>query len=518
MKKPFYITTAIAYASKIPHVGNVYEAILTDSIARFKRLDGFDVFFQTGTDEHGLKIQTTAREEGVTPQELVDKITAEIKRIYQAVDVSYDQFIRTTDKRHQEMVQKIFKKLYDQGDIFLGKYEGWYSVSDEAYIFDKEHIESGVGPSGDKLIWMEEETYFLNLNKYQDRLLKHIKENPHFIRPETRKNEMLNNFLKEPLQNLSVTRTSMDWGIQTFNKDHTIYVWIDALSNYITGFDLDNHFNSPMMAKYWPADLHVIGKDILRFHTIYWPIILMALNIELPKTVFAHPWILIDKSKMSKSVGNTLYVDDILKYFDKDTLRYYVLHEIPYQTDGNMTYELLIERNNADLANTLGNLVNRTIGMANKYRSGVIKKAFTQKEYEVNLRNESTALLSKVRGKMDDYRVSDALEEVMKLLRNANKFIDLTEPWNLFKNEQAQDELDGVLYELIETIRISATLLQAFIPTTAQKIFNQINCHINTFDSTTTFGHYPNNNTLNKPEVLFERYDLNKKIEEILEG
>lgn len=515
MKKPFYITTAIAYASKTPHIGNDYEIILADSIARFKRLQGYDVFFQTGTDEHGLKIATDAKLENRTPQEHVDIITAEIKDIYKALNISYDQFVRTTDKRHIETVQNIFNRLLEQKDVFLGKYSGWYSVSEEAYIFDKDLIEKGVGPSGDKLIWTEEETYFFDLNKYQDRLVEYINNN-NFILPVTRKNEMINNFLKEPLQDLSLTRTSLDWGIPVLDGKHVVYVWIDALSNYITGFDLDENLKSPKMEKYWPADIHIIGKDILRFHTIYWPILLMALDIELPKTVFGHPWLLIDREKMSKSVGNTLYTKDILKHFSVDALRYYVLHEIPYQSDGNLTYELLIERNNTDLANTLGNLVNRTIGMANSYREGVIKKEYTKNNYEVNLRDEAGSLLDRVAQKMDECRVGDALEEVMKTLRQANKFIDVTEPWNLNKDESKTAELNGVLYELIETIRIAATVLQAFIPETSAKIFNQINTNLNTFDSIKEFGAYPDNNKLNKPEVLFERFDLNKKLEEIL--
>ncbi len=516
MKKPFYITTAIAYASKTPHIGNDYEIILADSIARFKRLEGYDVFFQTGTDEHGMKIEEIAISENRTPKEHVDIITSEIKDIYKSLNISYDQFVRTTDERHVKSVQDIFNKLLEQGDVFLGKYSGWYSVSEEAYIFDKELIEKGVGPSGDKLIWTEEETYFFDLKKYQDRLVEYI-NNSKFILPEARKNEMINNFLKEPLQDLSLTRTSLDWGIPVMDGKHVVYVWIDALSNYITGFDLDENLKSDKFNKYWPADLHIIGKDILRFHTIYWPILLMALDIELPKTVFGHPWLLIDREKMSKSVGNVLYTKDILKHFSVDSLRYYVLHEIPYQSDGNLTYELLIERNNTDLANTLGNLVNRTIGMVNRYRDGIIKKEFTKNDYEVNLRLDGGTLLDRVTDKMNEYRVGDALEEIMKTLRNANKFIDLTEPWNLNKEESKSDELNGVLYELIETIRIAATVLQPFIPDTASKIFSQINTDLNTFESIKTFGGYPDNNKLNKPEVLFERFDIVKKLEEILQ-
>ena len=518
MKKPFYISTAIAYASAIPHVGNVYEAILADAIARFKRLDGYDVYFQTGTDEHGQKIESKAQLKGIDPQTYTDQISNEIKRIYQSVDVSYDYFIRTTDENHKKTVQHIFKKLYDQGDIYLGKYAGWYSVSEESFILEKDIVD-GKGPNGDTLVWTEEETYFLDLKKYQQRLVDYINEHPGFIQPESRKNEMINNFLSEPLHDLAVSRTSFEWGIKTFNEKHVIYVWLDALTNYISGLDLDGSLEfSEKFKTYWPADIHLIGKDILRFHTIYWPIMLMALGLDLPKTIFGHPWVLIDKSKMSKSVGNTLYTDDILKFFKKDTLRYYVLHEIPYQTDGNLTYELLIERNNTDLANTLGNLVNRTIGMANKYRGGLIKKANTKETYEINLVESCEQLLSSVRQKMNEYRVSDALEEVMKVTRLANKFIDVTEPWKLFKDETKQAELDGVLYELIETIRVVAVILQAFIPETAKEILNQINSNDVSFESITSFGGFKDQTLLNQAKVLFERYDLEQKLEEILRG
>lgn len=517
MKKKYYITTAIPYVSGIPHVGNVYEIILADSIARFKRLEGYDVLFQTGTDEHGLKIQTAAKLKNIPAKEYVDNITNIIKQMYKELDISYDRFVRTTDDYHIKSVQKIYEKLYEQEDIFLGKYAGWYSVSEEAYIFDKEAIASGVGPAGDKLIWMEEETYFLDLKKYQKRLIKHIEENKDFILPESRKNEMINNFLKEELPDLSVTRTSLEWGIPVLGGKHKAYVWIEALSNYITGFLLDENLASKELDKYWPADVHIIGKDVLRFHTIYWPVILMGLNLELPKTVFGHPWLLIDREKMSKSVGNVLYTSDILKHFKKDTLRYYVLHEIPYQADGNLTYELLIERNNADLANTLGNLVNRTLGMINKYQEGIVKKAFTKKEYGLSLKDEASNLLKKVTLKMDEFKVSDALEEVMKTLRSANKFIDLTEPWNLNKSSETKEELAGVLYEIIETIRICAVVLQAFIPETAKEILKQINTNLNTFDSIKEFGNYADNNKINEAKVLFLRFDVKEKMAEILE-
>ncbi|HHT39160.1 MAG: methionine--tRNA ligase [Acholeplasmataceae bacterium] len=517
MKEKFYLTTAITYTTGIPHIGNVYEAVLADAIARFKRLDGYDVLFQTGTDEHGQKIADRAMSLNKSPQEHVDYISDEIKRIYHSLDISYDRFVRTTDENHQKLVQLIFKKLYQQGDIYLGKYSGWYSVSEEAFIFDKELIESGVGERGDKLVWMEEETYFFKLSKYQERLLAHLKKHPEFIQPESRKNEMLNNFLNEPLNDLSVTRTTLKWGIPTFDKTHVIYVWIDALANYITSLGLDENLTSAEFLKYWPADLHLIGKDILRFHTIYWPILLMALEMPLPKTIFGHPWILIDKLKMSKSIGNTIYVDDLLKHFDKDAIRYYVLHEIPYNSDGNLTYELLIERNNSDLANTLGNLVNRTLGMINKYNGGLVRKAFTKNDYQIDLKIIATSLLEKVRKKMNTYHVGDALEEIMKVTRAANKFIDLSEPWNLMKANN-KDELDGVLYQLIETIRIIATLLKAFMPTTAEKIFQQLNIEPSNFEETLTFGLYPDSHRPNKPFVLFERFDKEKKMKEILEA
>ncbi|HHV33713.1 MAG TPA: methionine--tRNA ligase [Acholeplasma sp.] len=516
MSKKFYITTAIPYVSGVPHVGNVYEMILADSIARYKRLEGYDVLFQTGTDEHGLKIETAAKDKGVPTKEYVDEITAKIIKMYEELDIVYDKFVRTTDEMHMKTVQRIFARLYEQGDIFLGKYAGWYSVSEEAYIFDKDAIEQGVGPAGDKLIWMEEETYFLDLKKYQKRLVNHIEKNPDFILPISRKNEMINNFLKEPLPDLSVTRTTLEWGIPVLDGKHKVYVWIDALSNYITGFDLDENFTSREMERYWPADVHVIGKDILRFHTIYWPTILMCLGIELPKTIFGHPWILVNKDKMSKSTGNVLYTTDILKYFKKDTLRYYVLHEIPYQADGNLTYELLIEKHNSDLANTLGNLVNRTLGMIKKYQGGVVKKEFTKGEYGLSLKEDAAGLLKRVTLKMNEYRVGDALDEVMKTLRNANKFIDLTEPWNLNKKEETKTELAGVLYEIIETIRICAVILQAFIPESAREILKQINTDLDTFVSIEEFGGYPNNNNIGEAKVLFERYNVDEKMEEIL--
>jgi methionyl-tRNA synthetase len=517
MKEKYYITTAIAYSSAVPHVGNVYEAILADAIARFKRLSGYDVFFQTGTDEHGQKIETKAQDNELTPKAYVDLISSEIKRIYNKVNISYDKFVRTTDDDHVKSVQAIFKKLYDQGDIYLGKYEGWYSVSDESFILEKDIVD-GKAPSGDTPVWTSEDAYFLKLSKYQERLLKHIEEHPEFIEPESRRNEMIQNFLKEPLPDLSVSRTSFKWGIPVeFDEGHVVYVWIDALSNYITGlgYHPDLKEQPDLFNKYWPANVHLIGKDILRFHTIYWPIILMAIGVELPKQVFGHPWVLFNKNKMSKSTGNVMYTDDIVKYFGVDTLRYYVLHEIPYAQDGNITYELLIERNNTDLANTIGNLVNRTIGMVHKYRDGVVNKVILDEPFELNLKEKALEVLPEMNKYMDELKVSDALEEVVKLARHANKYIDVSEPWVLNKDESKQEVLDHVLYQLLETIRYVGVLLQPFMPETAKKILEQIGAEDISFESLETFGQYKAQ-TLNKPYVLFERFDMNKKIEEIL--
>ncbi len=516
MKEKYYITTAIAYSSAVPHVGNVYEAILADSIARFKRLSGYDVFFQTGTDEHGQKIESKAKDNELTPKAYVDVISSEIKRIYDKVNISYDKFIRTTDDDHVASVQAIFKKLFDQGDIYLGKYEGWYSVSDESFILEKDIVD-GKAPSGDIPIWTSEDAYFLKMSKYQDRLVKHIEDHPEFIEPESRRNEMIQNFLKEPLPDLSVSRTSFKWGIPVeFNEGHVVYVWIDALSNYITGLGYHpDQQPTELFKKYWPADVHLIGKDILRFHTIYWPIILMAIGVELPKQVFGHPWVLVNKNKMSKSTGNVMYTDDLVKYFGVDTLRYYVLHEIPYAQDGNITHELLIERNNTDLANTIGNLVNRTIGMVHKYREGVVKKVILEEPFELSLQDKALQVLPEMTKFMEELRVSDALEEIVKLARFANKYIDVSEPWVLNKDSEKQEILDHVLYHLLETVRYVGILLQPFMPGTAEKILEQIGCKDRSFESLNTFGQYEAQ-TLEKPYVLFERYDINKKIEEIL--
>ncbi len=518
MSKKFYLSTAIAYASAIPHIGNVYEAILSDAIVRFKRLDGYDVYFQTGTDEHGQKIEANAEKQDLSPQAYVDVISSEIKRIYNMMGISYDRFVRTTNSDHKASVQAIFEKLLAQGDVYLGKYQGWYSVADESFISETDIVD-GKGPSGDVPVWTEEDAYFLKLSKYQARLIKHIEENPDFITPESRKNEVMQNFLKETLPDLSISRTSFKWGIPvTSDPSHVIYVWIDALSNYITG--LGYHPDQPLsenFKKFWPADYHVIGKDIIRFHVIYWPIILMALGLELPKHIFAHPWILVDKNKMSKSVGNVMYTDTLVKHFGIDTVRYYVLHEIPYGQDGNITYELLIERHNSDLANTIGNLVNRTIGMVNKYQQGLVKKVILATEpFEYSLKDKASGLLSSIRTHIDNMRVGDALEEIVVLARHANKYVDLSEPWNLFKNGE-HEKLAHVLYSLVETIRFIAVGLQPFIPHTAQSILEQLNVKDGSFASLDTFGNYPEG-MIGVAKVLFERYDLNKKIEGILEG
>lgn len=515
MKKNYYITTAIAYASDTPHIGNVYEVILADAIARFKRLDGFNVYFQTGTDEHGLKIETKANKNQIDPQQYVNKISDKIKDIYKSVGVMYDRFVRTTDDNHKSVVQNIFEILLKQDDIYLGTYKGWYSVSEESYIQEKDIVD-GKGPRGDNLVWTEEEVYFFRMSKYQNQLIKYIEANPDFISPESRKNEMIQNFLSDKLPDLSISRTSFKWGIPVKNnQNHIIYVWMDALSNYITGLGYNPEKVSYEMEKFWPADLHLIGKDILRFHTIYWPIFLMALKLPLPKKVFGHPWILVNKGKMSKSIGNVMYVDDLLKHFKKDIIRYYVLHEIPYAQDGNMTYELIIERNNSDLANTIGNLINRSIGMALKYRKGHIQFQCATLESSKKLRNNALEALSKMRVLIDEVRVSDALEIVLDLARKANKYIDITEPFRLYKENSQAVEIDEILYHLIETSRFIGVLLSPFIPETSKLILEQLKSKKDTFDSLIKFDG-TESVILTKPNVLFERFDLNEKIEEII--
>lgn len=515
--KKYYMTTAIAYTSAVPHIGNVYEAILADSIARFKRLQGYDVILQTGTDEHGQKIQEKASKEGITPKEYVDNISSLIKKNYESVNMKYDKFVRTTDEYHEKQVQKIFKKLYDQKDIYKGYYEGLYCIPCESFFTESQLVDGKCPDCGREVKLAKEEAYFLRLNNYRERLIKHINDNPKFIQPESRKNEMLNNFLKDDIPDLCVSRTSFDWGIKVdFDPKHVVYVWIDALTNYITGLGYDVDNPSEEFKKYWPADLHLIGKDILRFHTIYWPIMLMALDLPLPKQVFGHPWILFGNEKMSKSKGNILYTDDLIKLYGVDAVRYYVLHEIPFAQDGSITHELLIERINSDLVNTLGNLVNRTIAMEVKYFNGAVQKTNVKTEFDDDLINKAISLKSKVEKYMDDLRVGDAIEEIISVARRANKYIDETEPWVLAKDEGNKDKLQNVLYNLLETIRICAVLLQAFIPETSEKIFGMLKTNNKSLESIDTFGNLEEN-TLEKPIILFNRIDAAEMIKRIEE-
>lgn len=514
--KNYYITTAIAYTSAKPHIGNVYEIVLTDSIARFKRAQGYNVYFQTGTDEHGQKIEEYAKNAGRTPKEHVDEISSIIRNIFDDMNISYDHFIRTTDEYHKEQVQKVFKKLLDKGDLYKGVYEGWYCQSCEAYYSEVQLEEEGICPvCGAQLIFQEEESYFFKLSKYQDRLIKHIEANPEFIQPESRKNEMIQNFLKEPLYDLAVTRTSFEWGIPVeFDEKHIVYVWIDALMNYITGlgFDIDGN-HGEKFNEFWPADVHVIGKDILRFHTIYWPILLMALDIELPKQIFGHPWLLVNDGKMSKSKGNVLYTDELVDVFGVDAVRYIMLREMPFERDGHISYESMIERINTDLANITGNLVNRTIAMTNKYFDGVISVNDVYEEIDRELIQMAEQTTKKVIESMNKLRVQDAIKHIIELFRRSNKYIDETTPWVLAKNESKQDRLQTVLYNLLESIRIGAVLLQSFIPETADKILNQLNTDQRSMDSVMQFGQYPlNNRVIEKPEVLFKRLDIEETL------
>ena len=511
-KEKYYISTAIAYASGKPHIGNTYEIVLADAIARNKRLEGYDVYFQTGTDEHGEKIQLKAAEAGLTPQQFVDEKAAEIKRIWDLMNTTYDRFVRTSDPHHKEVVQHIFKKLYDQGDIYLDKYEGWYCTPCESFFTETQLVDGKCPDCGRDVDKKSEEAYFIKLSKYQDKLNKYIEEHPEFIQPESRKNEMINNFLKPGLQDLCVSRTAFDWGVKVdFNDKHVVYVWIDALSNYITfpGYDVEE--SSDFFKKYWPADLHLIGKDIIRFHTIYWPIILMALGVELPKQVFGHPWLLTSSDKMSKSKGNVLYADDLIEKYGLDTIRYYVLHQIPFADDGNITEDLIIERNNSDLANILGNLVNRTISMSYKYFDGIVENTKVndkEDEYLIKLVEE---LGSKVKQDMDKLRIADAITDIFEVLRAANKYIDETTPWALAKDETKTDRLKTVLYNLIETIRVCAVYLQAFIPDTSEKIFDLLNTDLTSYESTKSFGQYPSGTKLKEPQILFTRIEQGEK-------
>ena len=515
-KGKFYMTTAIAYASGKPHIGNTYEAVLADSIARFKRKDGYDVFFQTGTDEHGQKIELKAAEAGVTPQEYVDKASAEIKRIWDLMGTSYDKFIRTTEPDHEKQVQKIFKRLYDQGDIYKGSYEGMYCTPCESF-WTQSQLKDGKCPDcGREVKPAKEEAYFFRMSKYAQRLIDHINSHPEFIQPVSRKNEMMNNFLLPGLQDLCVSRTSFKWGIPVdFDEKHVVYVWLDALTNYITGIGYDAEGNSSeQYKKLWPADLHLIGKDIIRFHTIYWPIFLMALNEPLPKQVFGHPWLLQGDGKMSKSKGNVLYADDLVDFFGVDAVRYFVLHEMPFENDGVISWELMVERLNSDLANTLGNLVNRTISMSNKYFGGVVADKGAAEAVDEDLKAVVTGTYDKVAAKMEGWRVADAITDIFTLFKRCNKYIDETEPWVLAKDPAKADRLATVLYNLTESIVIGASLLEPYMPGTAEKIAAQLNTSLRSFEECTTFGGYiSGSKDTEKPAILFARLDVKEVLE-----
>ena len=511
-KKKFYISTAIAYTSSKPHIGNTYEVVLADVIARYKRLSGYDVYFQTGTDEHGEKIEIKAREAGVSPQEYVDSIASEIKRIWDIMNTSYDRFVRTTDKIHEEKVQKIFKKFYDQGDIYKGEYQGLYCTPCESFWTESQLVDGKCPDCGRDVHNAKEEAYFFRMSKYSKWLEEYIESHPHFIEPESRKNEIMNNFIKPGLQDLCVSRTSFKWGIPvTFDDQHVVYVWIDALSNYITflGYDVDGNF-SEEFKKYWPANIHLIGKDILRFHTIYWPIMLHALGLELPRQIFGHPWLLFGDDKMSKSKGNIVYADDLVKVYGVDAIRYYLIHEMPFASDGTFTNELLVESINSNLANVLGNLVNRTIGMIYKYFDGVVEDKNTSDELDLELKNLVLSTKSVVDEKMDSLRIADSFDAIFEIFRRCNKYIDETMPWVLVKDESKKDRLATVLYNLVESIRYGTVLLQAFMPDTAEKIFKQLNTDKTTFDTLDKFGYYESGTKVGKAEVLFMRIDTNK--------
>lgn len=517
-KKPYYITTAIAYTSGKPHIGNTYEVVLADSIARYKREQGYDVFFQTGTDEHGQKIELKAEEAGITPKEFVDNVSTEIKRIWDLMNTSYDKFIRTTDEDHEKQVQKIFKKLYDQGDIYKGHYEGLYCTPCESFFTESQLVDGKCPDCGRPVQPAKEEAYFFKMSKYADKLIAYINEHPEFIQPVARKNEMMNNFLLPGLQDLCVSRTSFTWGIPVdFDKKHVTYVWLDALTNYITGIGYDCDGNSTeQFNKLWPADLHLIGKDIIRFHTIYWPIFLMALGLPLPKQVFGHPWLLQGDGKMSKSKGNVLYADTLVDFFGVDAVRYFVLHEMPFDNDGVISWELMVERMNSDLANILGNLVNRTISMSNKYFGGVITDTKAVEEVDEDLKATVLAAVKKADGKMDKLRVADAITEIFNIFRRSNKYIDETTPWTLAKDEAKKERLATVLYNLTEAITIGASLLYSFMPETSEKILSQLNTSKRALKDMETFGLYPSGNkVVEKPEILFARMDIKEVLEKV---
>ena len=521
MSKPkYYITTAIAYTSGKPHIGNTYEAVLADAIARYKRQQGYDVFFQTGTDEHGQKIELKAEEAGVTPKEFVDNVSGQIKSIWDLMNTSYDKFIRTTDEDHEKQVQKIFKKMYAKGDIYKGEYEGMYCTPCESFFTESQLVDGKCPDCGRPCVPAKEEAYFFKMSKYADRLIEHIKTHPEFIQPESRKNEMMNNFLLPGLQDLCVSRTSFKWGIPVdFDPKHVVYVWLDALTNYITGigYDCDGD-NKELFNKLWPADLHLIGKDIIRFHTIYWPIFLMSLDLPLPKQVFGHPWLLQGDGKMSKSKGNVIYADELVDFFGVDAVRYFVLHEMPFDNDGVITWELMVERMNSELANTLGNLVNRTISMSNKYFGGVVENKGVTEPVDDDLKSFILSVPAKVDAKMEKLRVADAITEVFTIFKRCNKYIDETMPWALAKDESKQDRLATVLYNLVEGICIGTTLLESFMPNTTKRILGQLNASERTLEDLKTFGLYPSGNKVtDKPEILFARMDIKEVMEKVNE-
>ena len=518
IRPKYYITTAIAYTSGKPHIGNTYEIVLADSIARFKRQQGYDVFFQTGTDEHGQKIELKAEEAGITPKEFVDNVSTEIKRIWDLMNTSYDKFIRTTDADHEAQVQKIFKKLYDQGDIYKGYYEGLYCTPCESFFTESQLVDGKCPDCGRPVTPAKEEAYFFKMSKYAPRLIDYINTHPEFIQPVSRKNEMMNNFLLPGLQDLCVSRTSFTWGIPvSFDPKHVTYVWLDALTNYITGIGYDCDGNSSeQFNKLWPADLHLIGKDIIRFHTIYWPIFLMALDLPLPKQVFGHPWLLQGDGKMSKSKGNVIYADDLVDLFGVDAVRYFVLHEMPFENDGVITWELLVERMNSDLANTLGNLVNRTISMSNKYFGGVVTKTGAAEEVDDDLKAVVTATKAKVAAKMEELRVADAMTEIFGLFKRCNKYIDETMPWALAKDEAKKDRLEEVLYNLVESITIGACLLESFMQETTEKILAQLNAEKRSYEELDQFGLYTSGNQVtDQPQILFQRLDVKEVMEKV---
>ena len=509
MDKKYYISTAIAYASSKPHIGNTYEIVLADVIARYKRLCGYDVYFQTGTDEHGQKIEEKALADGKTPQEYVDEKAKDIKYIWDIMNTSYDKFVRTTDSEHKKIVQDIFKKLYDQGDIYLGEYKGLYCTPCESFWTDSQLVDGKCPDCGREVAEATEEAYFFKMSKYSKWLEEYIEANPRFIEPESRKNEIMNNFIKPGLQDLCVSRTSFKWGVPvSFNDNHVVYVWIDALSNYITflGYNVDGN-NSLDFNKYWPADLHLIGKDILRFHTIYWPIMLHALGIEMPKHIFGHPWMLFGNDKMSKSKGNIVYADDLANKYGRDAIRFYMVHEMPYASDGVYTEDLLIDSINTNLANTLGNLVNRTIGMVNKYNGGVVENTNVKEEIDSDLINQVLDLKNVVDENIDKFRIADSLDNILDIYRRCNKYIDETMPWVLVKDESKKERLNTVLYNLVESIRIATIFLQAYLPETSEKIFEQLNTKFTTYDTLDNFGYYVSGTKVNTPEVLFKRIE-----------